>query len=188
MWPDVFQPLPLPSRGHQQATPSSLDLGSFPFFFFFWLHQAACGTFVPQPGIEPGPQQWKQSPNHWTTREVPLAPFLITSVACAPGVGEAGECECWAEGANWGAQKREAAFDIHAQPAPAHVYCPGSEWADSRRWEEPFYPTDKGGNIAELSSRGMEQLGSPHQILLLHPKPWSHWRSDFLCTSWIPAA
>ena len=46
-------------------------------FFFFWLHQATCGTFVPQPGIEPGPQQWKQSPNHWTTREVPLAPFLI---------------------------------------------------------------------------------------------------------------
>ena len=77
MSPDVFQLLPLPSRGHQQATPSSLDLGSFPFFFFFWLHQAACGTFVPQPGIEPGPQQWKQSPNHWTTREVPLAPLLI---------------------------------------------------------------------------------------------------------------
>ena len=29
------------------------------FFFFFWPHHIACGILVPQPGIDPGPQQWK---------------------------------------------------------------------------------------------------------------------------------
>ena len=27
---------------------------------FFWPHHAACSILVPQPGIEPGPQQWKR--------------------------------------------------------------------------------------------------------------------------------
>ena len=27
--------------------------------FFFWLYHAACRILVPQPGIEPKPQQWK---------------------------------------------------------------------------------------------------------------------------------
>ena len=46
-------------------------------FFFFWCgggvflffclpHHVACRILVPQPGVEPGPQQWKQSPNHQT--------------------------------------------------------------------------------------------------------------------------
>ena len=40
--------------------------------FFFCLLQAACGTLVPQPGIEPRPSAAKaQSPNHWITREFP---------------------------------------------------------------------------------------------------------------------
>lgn len=70
----------------------------------------------------------------------------------AKRVGEAGECECWTEGPNWGAEEREAAFDIYAESSSAHVHCPGSEREDSRRWEKPFYPTDKRRNIAELSS------------------------------------
>ena len=38
--------------------------------FFFWLHHAACGILVPQPGIKPGlPAVRVLSPNHWTTRE-----------------------------------------------------------------------------------------------------------------------
>ena len=38
-----------------------------PFFlFFFWPHLAACRNSVPQPGVEPGPQQWK--PRVLTTR------------------------------------------------------------------------------------------------------------------------
>ena len=37
-------------------------------FFFF----AACGIFVPRPGIEPVlPAAEAQSPNRWTTREFP---------------------------------------------------------------------------------------------------------------------
>ena len=33
----------------------------------------ACGILVPQPGIEPlYPGVEMQSPNHWTTRELPL--------------------------------------------------------------------------------------------------------------------
>ena len=41
-------------------------------FFFFWLHGVARGILVPQPGIEPvSPAVEAESPNHWTTREVP---------------------------------------------------------------------------------------------------------------------
>ena len=28
-------------------------------FFFFWLHLATCRIFIPQPGVEPWPRQWK---------------------------------------------------------------------------------------------------------------------------------
>ena len=31
----------------------------FLFFCFLWQHWASCGILVPQPGIEPGPRQWK---------------------------------------------------------------------------------------------------------------------------------
>ena len=36
------------------------------WFFLIWPHHVACAILVPQPEIEPGPQQWK----HWvpTTR------------------------------------------------------------------------------------------------------------------------
>ena len=41
-------------------------------FFFFWLCPVACGTFVPQPGIEPiPPAVGAQNLNQWTAREVP---------------------------------------------------------------------------------------------------------------------
>ena len=40
--------------------------------FFFLPCRAACGIFVPQPGIEPVPlASGASSPKHWTTREVP---------------------------------------------------------------------------------------------------------------------
>ena len=47
------------------------------FFKTFWLHHAACGILVPQPGMEPEPpavEAW--SLNCWITREVPYTePF-----------------------------------------------------------------------------------------------------------------
>ena len=46
---------------------------NFLSFFFFFGCAAACRILVPQPGIEPVPpavEAW--SPNHWTTREVPI--------------------------------------------------------------------------------------------------------------------
>ena len=51
------------------------------FFFFLslslWLPWAACGIFVPQPGIEPmSPALEAQSLNHWTAREVPFCTSL----------------------------------------------------------------------------------------------------------------
>ena len=51
---------------------------SFAFFFFLplWPCRVACGILVPCPGIEPGSLAVKvQSPNHWTTREVPPLEF-----------------------------------------------------------------------------------------------------------------
>ena len=45
-------------------------------FFFFRLCCAACGTLVPQPGIEPRPMAVKApSPNQWTAREFPGIKF-----------------------------------------------------------------------------------------------------------------
>ena len=42
------------------------------FFFLFWPCHGTCGVLVPQPGIQLVPTAVKaQSPNHWTTREVP---------------------------------------------------------------------------------------------------------------------
>lgn len=109
-----------------------------------------------------------QAAVHASPSSLALGSFLDASVACPPGVREAGKCECWTEGSDWGTQEWEAAFDIHAQPSSAHMYCPGSEWEDSRRWEKPLYPTDKRRNIAELSSRGMGATGesslNPHFI------------------------
>ena len=48
----------------------------------FWLHCAAHGILVPQPGVEPTPPAVEaQCPNHWTTREDPLRGFLKVKVA-----------------------------------------------------------------------------------------------------------
>ena len=47
------------------------------FYFLIWLHHAACGILVPQPGIEPMPSAVKaQSPNHWTAREFPVSLYF----------------------------------------------------------------------------------------------------------------
>ena len=43
--------------------------------FCFCLHCAACGIFVPLPGIKSGALQLKRIPNHWTTREFPGIKF-----------------------------------------------------------------------------------------------------------------
>ena len=41
-------------------------------FFFFGGEATAYGILIPQPGIEPmRPAMEAQTPNHWTTREVP---------------------------------------------------------------------------------------------------------------------
>ena len=52
------------------------------FFFFFWLHYAACRIVGPPPGIELVPPTVEvQSPNPWTTRELPFAAFLIIRIS-----------------------------------------------------------------------------------------------------------
>ena len=54
-----------------------LKVPSLSFFVFtFWLHRAAGGILVPQPGIQPAPpavEAW--SLNHWAAREVPKGPI-----------------------------------------------------------------------------------------------------------------
>ena len=46
------------------------------FFFVMALLQVV-GILVPQPGMELGPPELEtQSPNHWTTREVPRNSFI----------------------------------------------------------------------------------------------------------------
>ena len=49
--------------------------------FLLWLHHAACGMLVSQPGMEPAPPTVKiLSPNHWTTRDVPRVPGPVRTV------------------------------------------------------------------------------------------------------------
>ena len=48
------------------------------FFFYFLPHHAACGILTPRPGIEPiSPAVEAQSPNHWTTRELPTHTYFL---------------------------------------------------------------------------------------------------------------
>lgn len=41
-------------------------------FFFFLLCHPACGSWFPDQGWNSCSLQWKQGPNHWTARELPL--------------------------------------------------------------------------------------------------------------------
>ena len=51
------------------------------------LCHAACGIFVPQPGVKPRPSAVKaQSPNHWTTREFPS--FFLKKIQWASLVAQ----------------------------------------------------------------------------------------------------
>ena len=51
----------------------------FNFNFNFWLHCAACGILVPQPGIEPVPPALEvQSLNYRSAKEVPSLLFLYS--------------------------------------------------------------------------------------------------------------
>ena len=56
----------------------------FPFFLnfsLFWVHCTACRILVHQPGMESGPPAVETtSPNHWTTRELPLPLASVFSV------------------------------------------------------------------------------------------------------------
>ena len=47
---------------------SNCSFYCFPNSFFFFFSLSPCGMWD---GVNLCPQQWKQSPNHWTTREVP---------------------------------------------------------------------------------------------------------------------
>ena len=71
------------------------------YLFIFWLCHEGFGILATQPGIEPKTPELKdQSPNHWTTREVPepsnhhakLTPVIekreerVRGRACSTGV------------------------------------------------------------------------------------------------------
>ena len=56
------------------STPECTKLGNT--CFFFWPRGTVCGILVPWPGMEPSPPAMAAwSPNHWTTREVPICAF-----------------------------------------------------------------------------------------------------------------
>ena len=59
--------------------------------FVFRTHHEAYGILVPWPGIEPMPSAVKMwSPNHWTSREFPIAHFILEpkgkKVLIQPGI------------------------------------------------------------------------------------------------------
>lgn len=54
--------------------------------YYFWPQHAACGNFIPQPGIEPGPKAVKRpSPNNWNTKESPPRLLLLKTFLCFLG-------------------------------------------------------------------------------------------------------
>ena len=77
----------LPAPFLQKNTANTTLFKKKIFFYFIYLLDcagliAACKNLVPQPGIEARPPALgAQSPNHWTTREVPTAlSFYITTL------------------------------------------------------------------------------------------------------------
>ena len=51
------------------------------FLLSFWLHWVACGILLPWPGIKPMPLAVEaRTPNHWTTREGPVALLLYSTI------------------------------------------------------------------------------------------------------------
>ena len=70
---------PLRVRSACCHIPPCLSLSnSLPPPVLFWPGHAACGILVSQSGIEAVPHAVEvRSLNHWTTREVPSAPFLM---------------------------------------------------------------------------------------------------------------
>ena len=63
------------------------------FFLIFWPYQAACRILVPQPGIEPTPQQWK----HGVPTSGPSGNSLSPPLCVAQLLGWAqlkGRCWC----------------------------------------------------------------------------------------------
>ena len=64
--------VPSPIFNDYQPVDSFLNVYSGLLPIFIFIGHPARGILVPQPGIEPTPPGVEaQSPNHWTTREVP---------------------------------------------------------------------------------------------------------------------
>ena len=56
------------------------DFFFFNVIFFFWPGPVVCGTLISQPGITLVlPAFEVRILNHWTTREVPKAQFIVKS-------------------------------------------------------------------------------------------------------------
>ena len=73
----MFYLIPLPQRGAQaeKERGDSGELRPFTFFFFLAVRRGT-QDLSSQTRVEPVPPAVEaQSPNHWTTREVPLLPF-----------------------------------------------------------------------------------------------------------------
>ena len=74
----ALAPANLSDRIQTLSLPVSLHTSHPDFLFSFGLRHVACRLLVPWPGIEPLPPAFEgQSPNHWTTKEVPYSFFLI---------------------------------------------------------------------------------------------------------------
>ena len=148
MSPDVFQLLPLPSRGHQQATPISLDLGSFPCFFFGCTRQ-----LVQQ---QPPPQAPPMEPEAPDSRKRPLE--TPPEVVCTKRSNTGGE-----KGPRFGAGERAGASPFStALPRKRQVQGlrggegrPSLDWKGEGSWggNRPPSPSRRGPGARELCLR-----------------------------------
>ena len=71
---------------YQRIMLKFIKLILFTYLFFWpWLAACGCGILVPQPGIEPRPSAVRaQSPNYWTTRELPIKLILKANHYLSP--------------------------------------------------------------------------------------------------------
>ena len=120
------------------------------YLFFIYLGRLLglpCGILVPRSGVEHGPRQWKQSPNHWTTREFPIVfCFLINLLIFIGG---------------WFIYNTVLVFAIHRHESP-----PGAH--ESRQPDRP--PT----SLPPLSPSGSSQSTIHPSSCAVLPTSHSH--------------
>ena len=149
-WATKLQQTKTPEAGHISCSPKTCKdsdlagwfllhqgLGEVIFGIFFRLYHMACGISVPQQWIEPVPSGVKvQSPNHRTTRQVPIGKYLIRDVS-------SNNFSAYANTPLWSSGPRKVIFlnkqqELSQSNSGIRSF-PSLSWPDKAVWREVCY-------------------------------------------------